>query len=571
MLSCADILLRSVTDAMAQPLKTSAAMLASLLVSAGVSDAVVSPGSRNAPAISALANCLRLTVEYDERRAAFIALGMALALRRPVALVCTSGTALLNFAPALAEAYAEGVPLIAVSADRPERWIGQNDSQTLVQPGALATVVKATYDIADTGGSNPDAGWYARRQLCEAIETATAGKPGPVHINMRFETPLFGTVPLGTDFPAIERLRPVESVAALRLREMAAEAAFRPTMVVCGPMQADARVSKALGRLAARPNTVVLADALSGVRAEGVIADADLVLASHTDNEKLRPGLLISLGGALLSARLKTFLRDNPPVAHWHIGRERGLVDCFRALTCQVEMRPADFFPGLVHAMRESDSPEGFSHLWHETASVARRRADAVLDRAPWSDAAAVRMLMRAVPSQYNIHVSNGLAVRLLTALGGCTQHSVHCNRGVSGIDGCSSTALGYSLRAAAPTLLLTGDMSLAYDFGPLVSNLAGPNLKIAVLRNGGGQIFRSIASTASNPWLEECFAADPQIDFSRVAYTAGRRVWVADSMESLRDALTDFIRCDDAPALLEIDTRNSDNNAVLDSLRNIK
>lgn len=554
---------------MERPLKTSAAMLASLLVSAGVSDAVVSPGSRNAPAISAFAHSLRLTVEYDERRAAFIALGMALALRRPVVLICTSGTALLNFAPALAEAYAEGVPLIAVSADRPERWIGQNDSQTLVQPGALATVVKATYDIADADGSDPEAVWYGRRQLCEAIETAIAGKPGPVHINMRFETPLDGTAPLDADFPAIERMRPVESVAKERLRDMAAAAASLPTMVVCGPMQADARVSKALGRMAARPNTVVLADALSGVRAAGVIADADLVLASCTDYEKLRPGLLISLGGAPLSARLKTFLRANPPAAHWHVGRERGLVDCFRALTCQIEMRPADFFPGLVHAMRKSDSPEGFSHLWHASASAARSRADAVLDSAPWSDAVAVRMLIRAVPLQYNLHVSNGLAVRLLTALGATPLHSVHCNRGVSGIDGCTSTALGYSLRATAPTLLLTGDMSLAYDFGPLVSNLAGPNLKIAVLRNGGGQIFRSIASTASNPWLEECFAADPQIDFRQVAEASRRRVWMADSISSLREALPGFLKCDDAPAFLEIDTRSADNTVVFHSLIN--
>ena len=180
---------------MADTDKSVVRILFNLLEAHGVRRVVCSPGSRNAPLLIAADARKRLetSVVIDERSAAFVALGMAMVSRRPVALVCTSGTALLNYAPAVAEAYYQGVPLIVISADRPLEWIDQDDSQTIRQPEALRNFVKGSYSLSDREQCDRP-GWYETRIVNDAILTALAPKQGPVHINVRLSPPLGATV-----------------------------------------------------------------------------------------------------------------------------------------------------------------------------------------------------------------------------------------------------------------------------------------------------------------------------------------------------------------------------------------
>lgn len=541
--------------------KLSARVLADLLAAHGVKRAVLSPGSRNAPLLVALERQgdIECDVVVDERSAAFTALGMSVQSGMCVALCCTSGTALLNYAPAVAEAFYRHVPLVIVSADRPEEWIDQDDSQTIWQQDALGPYVKRRCDISarldfDNGH------WWANRVINDALLEATSGVPGPVHINIRLDAPL-GQTAAHDARPerVIGRVVAETGLTTAEARALAELAASpRRVMIVAGFMEPDSKLNRALGRLADMPNIVVLTETIANLHNPAFVGriDSTLCCIGAEEREVMAPDLVITLGGALVSRHLKEWLRSLPAEAeHWHVGHTHTTVDCLQHLSLRIEMAPGVFFGQLAWTVRPHKAPSDYARLWREASERARRHHADAVERAPWCDLKAIDTILGMMPKGWNLHLSNGTPIRY-AQLSDCSRiHRCECNRGVSGIDGCTSTAIGASAVYGGVTMLLSGDMSFQYDIGALGSPLLGPRMKMVVMANGGGAIFRFIASTRSLPELEKDFAVGTCLPLEDLCRGYGIAYFEATDMESLRAVWPEFEREKRRPALLAVRT----------------
>lgn len=549
--------------------KETALMVARGLASYGVTDIFSSPGSRNAPMVVALVRepGLRVRPVIDERSAGFIALGFAAAAQRPTALVCTSGTALLNYAPAVAEAYYRKIPLIVISADRPAMWIGQDDGQTLTQPGALANIVKASYDIK---GEISDARerWQANRVVNEALQTALTGRKGPVHLNISFDEPLTSSDTEALTecaFKKIGLLLPPRKLDPEVAKSLASEASHHNVLIVGGFNPPSESLNRAVGKLARLPSVVVVADALANLNVKDTLTHPDLLLDSPLLRQKGgKPSLLITFGGSLLSKKLKEYLRETRFDEHWHVGDNDALIDSYFSLTRRIEIGGDEFFPRFANAMdylangRDGVIPKETSEyksLWHEAAFLAQETRRAQTASQDWSGRAAIHTLLATLPCDWNLQLSNGLAPRYAVCGDACRFHRRDCNRGVSGIDGSVSTALGASLPFRGVTLLITGDMSMQYDLAALTSALISPKLKIVVINNGGGGIFRKIQSTRELPELQRYFACGTRLPLAELAKGYGLAYFKAESADELSGVIPSFVAESCRPALLEVKT----------------
>lgn len=533
--------------------------IAAALAAFGVSRVVTSPGSRNVPLLMAVARHGDLEVHsvIDERSAAFMALGMASVSGKPVALVCTSGTAMLNYAPALAEAYYRHIPLVAVTADRPAEWIDQDDSQTIRQPGALDNIVKCSYAINGDASTATDR-WFVNRTLNDALLTALHGRKGPVHINVALSTPLSHEedVDSSEPFRKISITERLDVLPTETSREMAAGLCGKKVLVVAGFNPPSAKVNRAMAQLAALPNVAVLAEGLSNIHAGGCVCASDIFVHGLIGEcpDRLCPEILITFGGALVSPALKAFLRENRPQEHWHVGLNEATVDCFMSLTRRVEISPEGFFPRLAgalsHLTRTGVNSSSYAAVWHDVAMACG------LPKATgWCAFLAVGEILRNIPSAWNLQLGNGMSVRYALANGLSGHHRVDCNRGVSGIDGSVSTAVGASIVASNPTLLITGDMSLQYDLAALSAADLPPRLKIVVLNNGGGGIFKFVKTTAGLPELPTLINGRMNLPLEQLARAYGfHYLRVCDKMQ-LGEAVASMIAEADRPVMMEVVT----------------
>ncbi|MDE6276566.1 MAG: 2-succinyl-5-enolpyruvyl-6-hydroxy-3-cyclohexene-1-carboxylic-acid synthase [Muribaculaceae bacterium] len=539
--------------------KDTCLMVCDLMEQYGVRRVVLSPGSRNAPMIVAVerSNVFESEVVIDERSAAFAALGMALASGEPVALVCTSGTSLLNYAPAVAEAYYRRVPLIVISADRPAEWIDQDDSQTIRQPGALGNIVRASLDVSESIYAGKDGPWWLNRRLNDVLTAATAGPvKGPVHINLQIGEPLTAMVAEET-----ARVRGKRIFQALpeggRLPEALTED-FRgagKVMFVIGFMSPDADTARLLD-IVADAGCVVLKEAQSNLHCSSkyVLGCIDATLRQERRSKgDFIPDLVITMGGAILSRHVKAFLRREAHGARiWSVGHHDHAVDCFQGLDVRIEMSPRDFLASVAQNPGRKDT--AFADRWAVAANSGY--SEKFAENAEWSDLSAVYTLMNMAPRGMRLQVSNGTAIRYVQLFKGYDKFSaIECNRGVSGIDGCTSTAIGYAAACDEPTLFLSGDMSAAYDIGALALPFVPPSFRMAVLNNTGGGIFRFIPTTRELPELEKGFVCAPKLPLRQLAEAYGFRYLEANSIEEIRSALPRFYDHSEQPTILNIIT----------------
>lgn len=551
--------------------KKAARMLATLLMRHGVTEAVVSPGSRNAPLIVALERCAGISthIVVDERSAAFIALGMSAARgNAPVALVCTSGTAPLNYGPALAEAFYRHIPLIAVTADRPPEWIDQDDSQTIVQPGIYTNYIKGTFDIP-VESDEPDRMWCINRTLNDAMNLAVAGIPGPVHINIRLADPLGAVEEVPEDDPYGEAARvihcPAECAATTDpafISELADTLKTPARVLILAGFMAPSGLDGVLRSLSRAANVIVMHEAQSNLHGHGDFIpniDATLSMASEDELAAVAPDIVITLGGSLTSRMVKAWLRGLPAVCHWSIGNHGNAVDCFRHLTYRIPGSPQSVLDSLADIIGAADtttaSDTSFKKFWHDKSRMAMRHAGEFAADAPWSDFKAMDTVWRLMPHGTNVQLSNGTAVRYAQLFDYSGAARIDCNRGVSGIDGCTSTAIGMAAASDVPTLLITGDMSMQYDMGALATTFIPASFRIIVLSNGGGGIFRFIKSTRNLDELEKCFVARLQLPLDKLAPAYGFRYLSATDNDSLTRAIEQLVAPADTPAILEIKT----------------
>ncbi len=548
--------------------KKVARMIASLLCAHGVKEAVISPGSRNAPLIVAVERHPRINtrVVIDERSAAFIALGMSNAAGSlPVALVCTSGTAALNYAPAIAEAFYRHAPLVVITADRPSEWIDQDDSQTIKQPGIYNNFIKGSFDIP-VESDEPDRMWMINRTVNDAISLATDGLPGPVHINVRLADPLGDIEEIDDNDTYGDEARcinicgnsyQIDPASIASLSEQIKSPA--KVLVLAGFMEACG-LDDALNRLAQQPNIVVMHEAQSNLHKNNTFIsniDATLRYIGAELDERYTPDIVITLGGSLTSRMVKEWLRRCPSLKHWSIGVNDHAIDCFRKLALRLSVPPAIAMKALADGLENRQQAEilEFKQYWLDAKIKSFESAEEWAQNSPWCDFKAVHSLLKAMPERYNLQLSNGTAVRYVQLFDYSKASRIDCNRGVSGIDGCTSTAIGAALMSRNPTVLITGDMSMQYDIGALACTFIPDNFKIVVLNNGGGGIFRFIRTTRNLEELQRDFVADVRLPLAKLSEAYGFNYYSAADESEFNHVITDFFEDNYRPSILEIVT----------------
>lgn len=538
--------------------KLSCDIVVKVLAEHGVTDAVISPGSRNTPLILALDAEPRINchVVIDERSAAFIALGMSQISRRPTVICCTSGTALLNYAPAVAEAYYQGVPLIILSADRPDEWIDQDDSQTLRQFEALGNYVKESYDIPEFAPDCKEMIWYANRTANDAYLTATSRFPGPVHLNMHFDSPLSTPIRPAAAQRIVVQQDCHTTFPPQLMKELAQYASSRKVLIIAGSRSPGHRLNRAFAVLSHIPNVALWTETTANIHTPEAISGIDRTLLALRGEDKAQyaPDLVITFGGSLISRMGKEFMRSLKNAEHWSIGWRRDrLADPFMSLSRIIECDPEVFMPHFANALCRLHPVGEYASLWQKADIKGMDRLRSASKSAPWSTLKAFSTLIPRIPRKYNLQLSNGTSVRYAQLFGTKNIHACYCNRGVSGIDGSTSTAVGAACKYGHGTLLITGDMSFAYDIGALATAFLPSDLRIIVINNRGGEIFRFIGTTAALASREEYFSVAPVLPLRELCAAYGLDYSLADSERPLKEKLNTFFNPSLRAAIMEI------------------
>ena len=463
-------------------------ILTALLLKHGVRHAVVCPGSRNSPIVHNLNECEEMNCYpvTDERSAGFYALGMCQALDQPVVVCVTSGSALLNVAPAAAEAYYQHLPLIIVSADRPIQWIDQLDGQTMQQTGALQNYVRKSVSLPEP--HDEEEHWYCNRLVNEALLECRHRGCGPVHINVPITEPLYQYTEsaLPEERPII-RLNPVVNdlyVNQVAERFMAAE---RP-MVVIGQMVLQTLIEDDLQPIA--DYAVVLREASS----PHVLPSTHFeeVLVKEGDNDTYQPDFILYIGSTLVSKRLKQFLRKCD-AEEWTVDADGEIHDTFMHLDGVIEGEPADVLGAIADMISASKlnstyRSTAFHDLWQKALVMANRH---VYDFEPsYSQMSVVKYFEEQLEDMYydyRVQYGNSSAVRLGNIYAG---HQIYVNRGINGIEGSLSTAAGMSVVTDDIVYCVLGDLSFFYDQNALWNRNLKGNLRIILLNNECGGIF---------------------------------------------------------------------------------
>lgn len=531
-----------------------------ILSAKGIVNIIISPGSRNAPLTIGFAQNPNFTCYSiaDERCAAFFALGIAQQTKQPTVIVCTSGSALLNYYPALAEAFYSQIPLIVISADRPQSKIDIGDGQTIRQENVFANHSVFNANLTEEASEENDL------KINLAIETAIL-KKGPVHINAPFEEPLYETteelsvkpkitVPNPENFPrTIENSDEFVSVWNNAKRKL----------VLVGVNEANSIDQEIIENLASDPSVVVLTETTSNLHHESFINSIDTLITPFDDFDfkKFNPEVLITFGGMVVSKRIKGFLRKYKPKEHWHIDTLRAY-DTFGALTKHFEMKPNDFFKGLL-----SKTSFVKSNYFNNVDTVYQTRLEKrkeYLGKIEFSDFKVFEKVIESLPKNSMLQISNSSAIRYAQLIDIDNSIEVFCNRGTSGIDGSTSTAIGAAVGNQKQTVFVTGDISFLYDSNALWNSYIPKNFKIILINNGGGGIFRILPGHQEKPVFNTYFETSHKLTAEHLAKMYQLNYFAVNDIGSLENALRELYNSDDTPGILEIFTPTAQNDVIL-------
>lgn len=549
--------------------------IAELLYRKGITDVVISPGSRSAPLTMAVArhSRLRTRVVADERSAGFVALGMAMQSGRTVAIICTSGSAVYNLAPAVAEAYFQEVPLLLLTADRPHEWLYQQDGQTMAQAGVFGAHVKRSFDLpADY--THTDACWFIERSVNEAINLSGLVPAGPVHINVPLREPFYpaeGETIVFEPVRVIETLPVVQQLPAETWHQLLNEwESTERKLIAVGQIRYNPALLSVLHKISDELGVPVVGELVGNIGHNNLfISHSDTLLGSQDKEllESLRPELLLTIGGSFLTRNLKTFFRQYPSGSHWHIAPAVDrIVDPFRSLTTLVPMAPLPFLEKLFadidyqrFRQGDDDSDESFDfrESWQQADRQATRVVQQFVAESAFTDWTATQAVLDTLPTDSVLHLANSMPVRYANLCGIPAGRfvAVSGNRGVSGIDGCLSTAVGAALQTDKLVTVLIGDVAFFYDRNALWHAQLPANLRIVLLNNHAGHIFRIIDGPNRQPELAEFFETEQPLTAQHTAEDAQIGYLFCDNQDDLDKALTGFYDVHNKAVLLEIRT----------------
>ncbi len=559
----------------------------------GVQNIVISPGSRNAPLTIGFSEnpffkCFSIV---DERCAAFFALGIAQHLQEPVALVCTSGSALLNYYPAVAEAFYSNIPLIIISADRPGYKIDIGDGQTIRQDDvfhrhigcsvnlkqdvshAVEKVKKYAPDLITENAienTQEKIQSFNDTSLNEAINLACAHKT-PVHINVPFEEPLYDFIDEGTVQPNIVFDQEKNLPPGLDLERLTSiwKTAKRK-LVLVGVSHPNSIDQKVLDKLANDPSVIVFTETTSNLHHPNFFPSIDTLVApiEKLDQKdelfrKLQPEILLTFGGLIVSKKIKAFLRQYKAGQHWHVDEIKAY-DTFFSLSHHIKLDPNRFLKVILSDVHEENTKGNYRDYWQNIKENFRSKRLEYIHRIPFSDLLAFYHIGSSVPRDYQLHLANSSTIRYTQLFNWHSSIKMFCNRGTSGIDGSTSTAIGASVYSKKPTLLITGDLSFFYDSNALWNGHIRPDFRILLINNGGGGIFRILPGQEDTPNFETYFETVQNLDAKHICNLYGFEHTEVSGSKDLENALKFFYEQSDKPKLLEIRTPRLLNDKIL-------
>jgi 2-succinyl-5-enolpyruvyl-6-hydroxy-3-cyclohexene-1-carboxylate synthase len=526
----------------------------------GITTIIISPGSRNAPltigfASNPVFDCYSIA---DERSAAFFAVGMAQQTKNPVALVCTSGSALLNYYPAFAEAFYSQIPLIVISTDRPQSKIDIGDGQTIRQENVFANHSLYNANLLENVS---DANDY---KINEAIHVSITQK-GPVHINVPFEEPLYETVtelsvrPSIIDFDEKNQTKFIED-----LTEFATiwNNATRK-MILVGVNEPNEISVSTIEAIANSKSIVVMTETTSNFHHPTFINNIDTIITPFTDAdfEAFCPEILVTFGGMIVSKRIKAFLRKYKPKHHWHIDPLRAY-DTFGVLTKHFVM-PANAFCDAFLPLAKAVESDYYSKM-NAIKILRAQKHKEYMDKIPFSDFKVFEKVILSLPKNSQFQISNSTPIRYAQLIDIDPSIDVYCNRGTSGIDGATSTAIGAAVASKKPTVFIAGDIGFLYDSNALWNNYIPKNFKIILINNGGGGIFRILPGHDETPVFNTFFETSHCLTAEHLARMYDFEYSIASDEASLNSGLQKMYSKNDKPYILEIFTPTRQNDAIL-------
>lgn len=523
-----------------------------------ITNVVISPGSRNAPLTIGFSNTQEIKTYsiVDERCAAFFALGIAQQTKNPVALVCSSGSALLNYYPAIAEAYYSDIPLVVLSADRPKHLIDIGDGQTIRQENVFKNHILYQANLQEKGNN--------LKEIKKALQTAIE-KKGAVHINIPFDEPLYEvTTSLLKLKDNIEEEKEVSNL--MNSNDLKAFASIwnkaKKKIVLIGANYPNKQLAKQLNTLAKDPSVLVLTENTANISNDKFISSIDKLIFPFSEEElnTFRPDILLTLGGMIVSKKIKQHLRKYPPKHHWHIDVKRAY-DSYHCLSHHFKAKPTTFFTSFFPLLEQVKS--NYQHFWLQKKKERVKKHEEFLKTTKFSDLKAIEIVLETLPEHTQLQVANSSIIRYTQLFDTDATIPVFCNRGTSGIDGSTSTAVGAAVANKKQTIFITGDISFFYDSNALWNAYIPNNFRIILINNGGGGIFRFIPGPKKSNALA-MFETPHNLSAKHLCTMYNINYNQVSSIQNLKKELATFYNSSKTPKLLEIKTPREYNDKVL-------
>lgn len=541
------------------------------LVELGLKQVVISPGSRNAPLIIAFGEHPDVTCHlvHDERCAAFVALGMMTQDCTPVAVVCTSGSAVLNYFPAVAEAFYQGLPLLVISADRPKEFINQGQGQTIMQSEVFGRHVRGYLELDDSAFVPEE----IPAQVAFLWGQATVGWTGPIHINFSFHEPLYDQVDIEESifegFKIGISPNGDASIEPNKMSELQAKwVKASKKLVLVGQMPVNDSLQIQLEQLSQDPSVVILVENLSNVAHHRFIhcIDRTIEQLSSVPGDFV-PEVMLTMGGAVVSKRVKSLLANWSIREHWRIAFDFPEMDTYGHLTEHLAVKPESFVRE-INAWPWQEASD-FSRSWKQLDYRRQELAKKYLETLEYCDLKAFELILDCIPEGSHVHFANSSVIRYAQLFDPIRSLKYYGNRGTSGIDGSLSTAVGAA--RANPNdmhVCITGDISMVYDSNALWNNFNLPNLRIILINNGGGGIFKIIPGPNTTNQLQDFFvASNRSVDYEKLTKSFGNSSYKkVDDESGLLAVMDGFWTYDPAGSfqVLEVDTTDVESEMFL-------
>lgn len=517
-------------------------------------------------------------------------MGIAQQLKEPVALVCTSGSALLNYYPAIAEAFFSDIPLVVLSADRPKHLLGIGDGQTINQKNVFENHIlysanlKLDLDEKETPdeeelpifknlenkfetllGLKQGIQQYNETEINKAINLALLNN-GPVHINIPFNEPLYKT----TNALSVE----VKNITAQKNNVMFDEVSIanyvntwnqaKKKLILVGVNAPNTINKQWLNVLAEDESVIVFTETTSNIHHEDFFSGIDQIISPLTNQQQqqLQPEILLTFGGLIVSKRIKALLRKYKPKNHWHVD-EKKANDTFFSLTNHFKTIPNVFFSKFLPQVIPQNK-SNYKKFWTTIKKQRLERHNQYLIEIPYSDFTVFNTLLKAIPDNTILQLSNSSTIRYTQLFNLNKTLEVYCNRGTSGIDGSTSTAIGCAAVKDKQTVFITGDLSFLYDSNALWNNYIPNNFRIIVINNSGGGIFRILPGNKNTDNFDTYFETNHTLSAEHLCKMYSIEYTAVTNENELKNSLISFFEPNTRLKLLEVFTPKTLNDEVL-------